>query len=105
MVALASMFIHTATVETFAGTGAYGDTYMAPVQVQGFLDDGVVLVSTGTSQQLEQKSIFYAALSDAAKFVPDSRVTVNGRQAWVSSVRRRDGGALGLPDHVEVDLV
>jgi hypothetical protein len=104
MAALALLFIHTASVETFLGTGAYGDTYAAPVTVQGFLDDGVVLVRTGTSEQLEQKSIFYAALSDAAVFVPDSRVTVNGRVAWVASVRRRDGGTLGLPDHVEVDL-
>jgi hypothetical protein len=54
---------------------------------------------------LEQKSIFYAALSDAAKLVAGSRVTVNGRGAWVSAIRRRDGGSLGLPDHIETDLV
>ena len=105
MSALAAFFVHTATVETFTGTGAYGDTYAAPVTVAGFLDDGVVLVRTGTSEQLVQKSIFYAALSDAAKFPPQSRVTVNGRIAFVSETRRRDGGALGLPDHVEVDLI
>ena len=105
MGALSVLFVHTASVETWLGAGAYGDTYAAPVSVAGLLDDGVVLVRTGTSEQLEQKSIFYAALSDAAKFVPDSRVTVNGRAAWVSAVRRRDGGSLGLPDHVEVDLV
>jgi len=103
--ALSAFFIHTASVETFAGAGSYGDTYAAPVDVKGFLDDGVVLVRTGTSEQLEQKSIFYAALSDADKFVPDSRVTVNGRAAWVSAIRRRDGDALGLPSHIEVDLI
>jgi hypothetical protein len=103
--ALSAFFIHTASVETFAGTGAYGDTYAAPVPVKGFLDDGVVLVRTGTSEQLVQKSIFYAALADADKFVPQSRVTVNGRVTWVSAIRRRDGGSLGLPDHIEVDLI
>ena len=105
MSALSAFFIHTASVETFAGTGAYGDTYAAPVPVKGFLDDGVVLVRTGTSEQLVQKSIFYAALADADKFVPQSRVTVNGRVTWVSAIRRRDGGSLGLPDHIEVDLI
>jgi len=104
MSAISVFWVHTATVETFAGTGSYGDTYAAPVDVKGFLDDGVVLVRTGTSEQLEQKSIFYAALVDADKFVPDSRVTVNGRVALVSTMRRRDGGSLGLPDHIEVDL-
>ena len=105
MSALSAFFIHTASVETFAGASAYGDTYAAARDVKGFLDDGVVLVRTGTSEQLEQKSIFYAALSDAAKFVPGSRVTVNGRKAWVSTTRPRDGGSLGLPDHVEIDLI
>ncbi|MDA8440487.1 MAG: hypothetical protein M0Z51_16735 [Propionibacterium sp.] len=105
MSGIAAFFVHSASVETFAGTGAYGDTYAAPVTVAGFLDDGVVLVRTGTSEQLVQKSILYAALSDAAKFIPQSRVTVNGRVSWVSEARRRDGGALGLPDHVEVDLI
>jgi predicted alternative tryptophan synthase beta-subunit len=103
--AIAAFFIHTASVETFTGAGAYGDTYAAAVPVKGFLDDGVVLVRTGTSEQLEQKSIFYAALSDAALFAPGSRVTVNGRASWVSTTRRRDGGSLGLPSHIEVDLV
>jgi len=103
--ALSAFFVHTASVETFTGAGAYGDTYATSVDVKGFLDDGVVLVRTGTSEQLEQKSIFYAALTDADKLVAGSRVTVNGRVAWVSAIRRRDGGSLGLPDHIEADLV
>jgi len=101
---ISAFFIHTATVETFTGAGPTGDTYAAPVDVKGFLDDGVVLVQSGAGEQLVQKSIFYAALADADKFVPESRIAVNGRDAQVSAVRRRDGGTLGLPDHIEVDL-
>lgn len=104
MSAISAFFIHTATVETFTGAGATGDTYAAAVSVKGFLDDGVVRVQTSAGEQLVQKSIFYAALSDAAKFVPESRVTVNGRASQVTTIRRRDGGALGLPDHVEVEF-
>ena len=104
MSAISAFWIHTATVETFTGAGPTGDTYAAPVAVKGFLDDGIIRVQSSAGEQLEQKSIFYAALTDAAKFVDESRVTVNGRACQVTGVRRRDGGSLGLPDHVEVDL-
>ena len=105
MSAISVFFIHTAIVETFTGAGPTGDTYAAAVTVKGFLDDGVVLVRTGAGEQLVQKSIWFGPLSDAGKFVPESRVTVNGRANQVSAIRRRDGGSLGLPSHIEVDLI
>jgi hypothetical protein len=101
---IAAFFVHTATVETFTGAGPTGDTYAAPVEVKGFLDDGVVRVQSASGEQLVQKAIFYAALSDAGKFTPESRITVNGRASQVTAIRRRDSGVLGLPDHCEVDL-
>ena len=104
MSAISVFFVHTASVETFLGAGPTGDTYAAPVDVKGLLDDGIVRVQTSTGEQLEQKSIFYAALTDAAKFVPESRITVNGRAVQVTAVRRRDGDAVGLPSHVEVEF-
>lgn len=104
MSALSSMFVHSATVETFTGSGAYGDTYAAPVTVVGFLDNGLVLTKTGTIAEMTVKSTFYADLADAAKFTPGTQVTVNGYAGHVTQSRIRDGGTLGLPDHVEVDL-
>lgn len=104
MSAIAVFFVHTATVETFTGAGPTGDTYAAPVDLKGFLDDGVVLVRTAAGEQLVQKSIWFGPLTDAAAFVPESRVTINGQATEVSAVRRRDGGTLGLPSHIEVDL-
>ncbi len=101
---ISALFVHVATVETFAAAGAYGDTYAAPVTVAGFLDNGLTLVHTGTIEELQQKSTFYAALSDADRFTPGTRVTVDGHTSFVQVARRRDGGGLGLPDHVEVDL-
>ena len=102
---ISAFFIHTATVETFTGAGPTGDTYAAAVVKKGFLDDGVVLVRTAAGEQLVQKTIWFGPLSDAAAFVPESRVTVNGRAVQVSAIRRRDSGALGLPDHIEADLI
>jgi len=104
--ALSVFFIHTASVETFTGAGAGGDTYASARDVKGFLDDGIIRVQSSAGEQLEQKSIFYAALTDAAVFVDESRVTVNGRACQVTGVRRRDGGSspLSAAGHVEVDL-
>lgn len=105
MSAIAAFWVHTATVETFTGAGPTGDTYAASVVLEGFLDDGVVLVRTSAGEQLVQKTIWFGPLADADKFVPESRVTVDGRPSQVSAIRRRDSGTLGLPDHIEVDLI
>ena len=102
---LSTLFVHTATVETFLGSGPTGDVYAAPVDVQGYLDDGIVRVQGSTSEQLVQKATFYAAVADAPKFALESRVTVNGRACQVSALRVRDAGAqFGPVAHVEVDL-
>lgn len=99
------LLMHTASVETFLGAGQFGDTYSAPVTVAGFLDDGLIRQQTGSGETLIQRTVFYAALEDAAKFTPESRVTVNGRKAQVTAIRYRDGGALlSEVSHVEVDL-
>ena len=97
--------VHTATVKTYQGSGAMGDVYGAPVDVLGFLDDGLVVQRTTAGEQLVQQTTFYADLADADKFTVESLVTVNGRDCVVTAVRPRDGGALfGAVEHVEVTL-
>jgi hypothetical protein len=102
--ALSVFWIHTVPVQTFQGAGPTGDTYAEPVDRQGFLDDGVVRVQTPTGEQLVQKSIWYGPLTDAPFFILESRLVVNDRPCQVTAIRRRDGGALGLPDHIEVEF-
>ena len=99
------LFAHQATVETYQGAAAMGDLYADPVTVKGYLDDGIVRVQGADGEQLMQKSTFYADISDADKFTPESRITVNGRASQVTQVRRREAGSLFAPvAHVEVDL-
>jgi len=98
------MFQHSATVETFTGSGPNGDTYAAPVAKRGFLDDGVQLVATERGSQLVQASKWYTSLTDADLYTPGTRIAVNGRTVVVDKVRRRSGGGLNLPDHLECDL-
>jgi hypothetical protein len=102
---IAAFNVHTASVETYTGATPTGDGYAAPVDVPGFLDDGLVRVQSSAGEQLVEQTHFYAEPQYAPLFVPESRVTVNGRATQVTQVRRRDGGAMfGLVAHVEVEL-
>lgn len=97
--------VHTATVQTYLGSGGMGDQYDAAVDVDGFLDDGLVVVRTPAGEQLVQQTTFYADLDDAAKFTTESLVSVNGRECVVTAVRPRDGGPMFRSvEHVEVTL-
>lgn len=100
------LWIHTAEVETYLGATPTGDGYAAPVAVPGFLDDGVVLGQSPGGEQLSTKSVFFTDLDWAPVFVPQSKITVNGRVGQVGTVRRRDGGdILADASHLEVDFV
>lgn len=101
---ISMFFVHEVSVEAYEGSGAYGPSYAAPVAVSCFLDDGVRLVRNVSGAEVASSSTVYADLSVADLFLPESRVSVNGRTATVISSSRRDSGPLGLPDHVEVHL-
>lgn len=97
-------FIHSVSVETFAGSGAYGPAYTAPVDIPCFVDDGYRLVRDATGEEVSSSATVYAPLSQVDLFAIDSRVTLNARVAHVIAVSVRSSGLLGLPDHVEVHL-
>lgn len=106
-------FIHTVSVQTYQGRTPTGESYAAPVDVVGFLDDGLVrqshsngLGSGGgmSSVELVSKSTFYTHLDRADMFTPGSLVTAYGKTSTVQNIFRRDGGSgpLGRLSHVEV---
>lgn len=104
-------YIHTATVQTCAGSGPYGDTFLPPVQVPCFADDAQDVQVQGTTVAVTDSTVVYADLAwapsnppTAGQFAPNSKVSVNGQDARVISVKRRSGDALGLPSHVQVSI-
>lgn len=97
--------IHTVTVETLTGAGAYGDVFAAPVTVTGFMDGTRRLVRDKSGQQVVSESTFFTAISNAALFTTDTKVTVAGVVSRVIKANVNDSGALDLPDHVAVNLV
>lgn len=101
---LDEFYIHTVTVETFGGTGAYGDVYSAPVDVPGWLEDKRRIVRNKDGQEVVSSSMFMCDNQHLDKFTPDSRVTLPRRQAFVIGVADFNSGAMDLPDHLEIDL-
>jgi hypothetical protein len=97
-------YVHTAVVETSNGFGAYGDTFDAPYTLPCFVDDGSRLVLNSAGEQVVSTARLFTYPAHEGRFVPNSRVTVNGRVSRVVATHRRDSGALRLPDHIEVEL-
>lgn len=102
---VALLFLHTATVEPFLGSGPTGPSYGPPVTLSGLLDDGLMQTPTEGGYQLVSKTTFYTGLENVESFPVRSRISCNGRQMSVSAVRRRDGGwLLAAASFLEVDV-
>lgn len=106
-------FVHTASVETWLGTGSNGDIFATPVTVACFADDSRKLVRDKDKQQVISETTLYTSITHTALFVEGSRVTVlgdsdgdepAGRAAFVIKVNANDSGTLDLPDHLAVSL-
>lgn len=101
---LDDFYVHTVTVETKTGTGAYGDVYAEPVDVDCWLEPKRRLVRNKDGQEVLSSSFLSCPVPEEPKFVPDSKVTHNGHTALVIGVNTLTSGALQLPDHLEIDL-
>jgi hypothetical protein len=94
---------HSVTAEPFAGTTAYGPTYGPAVSVRCFLDQQTKQVRAPDGLQVVSSSQVYCPLDTVAP--AQSRVTLpDGTQTIVINALRRDGGGLGTPDHLELQL-
>jgi hypothetical protein len=95
---------HTAAVETYHGTGSFGDDFDPPVSVKGMLEDVRQLVVSATGEQVVSESTFHTDLENADLFTVDSRVTVNGRTTRVLGTKRLDSAGFTNLDHLQVTL-
>lgn len=93
---------HRVTVEPYLGQSASGPRYGPAVTVRCFVDDARRLVRNAAGVQVVSESTVYCRLNVTAP--PKSRVNVFGREAFVITAKRRDGGGLPTPDHLELAL-
>lgn len=97
------LLVHTVSVETFEGTGAYGDQYATAADVACFVEDSRRMVRNLDGDEVISESTLYAKLDQAPNLVAKSRVTLpDGRKSIVILKKDRDDGGMGAPQHVEV---
>lgn len=96
------LLVHEATIEPYEGDSATGPIFGDPVTVRCFVDEGRTVVRDDTGRETVSSATLYAPLDTAVS--AEDRVTVRGRTAEVLTTKRRDGGGLPTPDHIEVSL-
>lgn len=102
---LNGLFMHTVKVETYQGTGAYGDTWGPKSgDMPALVDHSRRLVRDERGSEVVSEATVRLPLSYADAFPPGSRVHLRTRTATVISRKEWDGTALDLPSHVEVTL-
>lgn len=100
---LARFWVHSTSVERFAGPGPDGDTFDAPVTVVGFVQQQTRLVRNDQGVEVVSRTtVFYPR--DTAAIPAGSVITepLSGLPAKVIMCAIQDAGALPLPEHVEV---
>lgn len=96
------LLMHTAAVEPYEGSGAYGDRYGTPVDVPCYYEGRRQIVRDADGAEAVSEGTLYA--NRDTDIPVGSRVTVAGRSTWVLTVSDFDDGGLTGLAHLEVAL-
>ncbi|MDV5145933.1 hypothetical protein R1T08_17375 [Streptomyces sp. SBC-4] len=100
----AAFLIHQITVEPYLGVSPSGPAFGPAVEVRCLKEDKVRLVRSPTGDEVVSSATFYAMPGTVAP--AKSKVTLpGGRKTTVIAFVDADGGTLGTPNHVEVQLL
>lgn len=102
---LAEFYVHTVTVDTYKGSGPYGDAYDPTSEpIPCFIDESRRLVRSTNGEQIVSETTLWMDKEHYEAFKPDSIVQVNGHESTVITRSLADSGDLDLPDHLSVNL-
>ena len=73
----------TVAVETYTGAGAYGPVYATSANVTACLMNKRRMVLNSEGREVVSELTIHAAPADAAKFTPESRVTIAAKTSTV----------------------
>lgn len=96
------LLVHTASVQPYEGSGAYGDAYGTAVDVPCYYEGRRQLVRGSDGAEAVSEGVFYA--NQDVEVPVGSRVSVAGRDTYVLSVSTLDDGGLTGLAHIEVAL-
>lgn len=93
------------TVEPFAGSGAHGPTFGAPVAVRCLMDAKRRRVRDTEGDEVVSETTVRVRLDHVDHFPTGSRVTLpDGTTPTVITTARHDGRRMPVPSHLEVSL-
>lgn len=98
------LLTHTIGVRPYLGTTGNGPAHGRRVELPAFVDENRRTVSDGDGRAITSGSTVYVQLDAPVAITPEARIDVRGQPAEVLRVRRRDGGGLPTPDHIEIAL-
>lgn len=104
---LAAWWRHSVELETYLGSGPYGDEWGTPLTYMAAIDDKArqVVDSAGVELVADTTVVFPAHVGYIR---PGSKVTLpathGSRSLYVIACRVAHGGGMPTPDHVEVNL-
>lgn len=96
------LLVHTASVEPYEGSGAYGDVYGAAYSLPCYFEAQRKIVRDAQGDEAVAEATVYA--DPGAEIKPGSRVTVNGYASTVITVSVFDDGGLTGLAHREIAL-
>ncbi len=100
---IAARFNQTVTVETYLGSGAYGDTWAAPVTKTCKVQDGIQLTRDQVGAEVVSQTTLYGPIGDVDLYAPGSKVTVDSHVGRVIIALRRVDGPVGI-HHCQIHL-
>lgn len=98
-----ALLVHTASVEPYEGSGAYGDRYGTAYDLPCYYEGRRQLVRGSDGTEVVSEGVLFADIP-ATELKAGSRVTVLGRSTWVITVSTLDDGGLTGLAHIEVAL-
>lgn len=101
---LEEFYVHTVTVNTLTGAGAWGDTYETHAGVRCFIDETRALVRDAQGSEVISETTLTLPTEYAGIFLPGSTVDLPDRTATLIKAGAATSGPLDLPDHIEVHL-
>ena len=98
----AQLLVHTASVEPYEGSGAYGDVYGAAYSLPCYFEAERKIVRNSEGDEAVAEATVYADLGNEIK--PGSRVSANGYSSTVITVSVFDDAGLTGLAHREIAL-
>lgn len=102
--------VHKATVQTYGGSGAYGDLYATPFTFPCLIDERRRLVRSLDGKEVISEATLIAKMAHLDRCTPKSVITLHTeresstawRQTTIINASLRDDGGMGAWQHLEI---